>query len=204
MTGRANGRGSRGARRAAAVVALTVLVPLLAGCAANNVAAPMCTPESSLPERLLVAQSIPDASLVPCIEVFPAGWNFGGMTVAAGETVFTLDNDRGGFDAMKVTMTPVCAIGDARPQQVQGDEIGTTKYVRPIETGGRILPATAFYRYPGACVTVEYRLAADAPSSLFAEAGTALSFLPRSEIVAETSERIGEILCGAEAPPCPG
>ena len=181
-----------------------MLAPLLAGCAANNVAAPMCAPESSLPERILVAQSIPEASLVPCIEVFPAGWNFGGMTVAAGETVFTLDNDRSGFDAMKVTMTPTCVIGDARPQQAQGDEIGTTKYVRPIETGGRILPGTVFYRYPGACVTVEYRLLPDAPSSLFAEGGSALSFLPRSAIVAQTDELVDQILCGAEAPPCPG
>ena len=191
-------------RQPVAIAVTALLGALLTGCAANNVGPPMCRTEGDLPARILVAQSIPEASLLPCIEVFPAGWNFGGMTVARGETVFTLDNDRGGTDALRVTMTPDCEVGDARPQRPQGDEIGTTKYVRPVEIDGQVLPGTLYYRYPGACVIVEYRLLPGAPSSLFAEGGTALSFVPRPEVAAQVQDRVGVELCGAGVPPCPG
>jgi hypothetical protein len=197
-----NGRRVRGSLRLALAAAL--LVPLLAGCAANNVGPPMCRTEADLPARILVAQSVPEASLLPCIEVLPAGWNFGGMTVAHGRTVFTLDNDRGGPDSLEVTMTPSCEIGDARPLRAQGDVIGTTKFARPVEIDGRVVPGTLFYRFPGACVTVEYQLLPAAPSSLFAEGGTALSFAPRSEVATQIDARVGVELCGAGAPPCPG
>jgi hypothetical protein len=186
-----------------AVAVLTMVV--LPACSDNNIGAPMCRrSQEDLPARVLVAQSVPSATLIPCIEVFPAGWGFGGMTVADRETVFTLDNDRGGSDAVRVTMAPSCDVGDARPQQVQGDEIGTSKFVRPTEVDGRVVPGSVYYRFPGACVTVDYALLSGAPSTLFAEAGTALSFIPRDEVATEVEERVDVPLCGAGAPPCPG
>ncbi|MEX0754227.1 MAG: hypothetical protein WD206_04340 [Actinomycetota bacterium] len=186
------------------VCCLALAVTGLTACATNNVGAPMCRTEADLPARVLVAQSIPEATLLPCIEVLPAGWGFGGMTVARGNTVFTLDNDRGGSDALRVSLTPACDVGDARPQRAQGDEIGTSKFVLPIEADDRILPGTTYYRYPGACVTVEFVLPPESPSTLFAEGSTALSFVPRDEVAAQVDEEVGVPLCGAGAPPCPG
>ena len=190
-------------RRAALVTAALALVFGGAGCATNNVEPPMCHTDTALAARILVSQSVPSAAIVPCIDVIPAGWSYGGMTVAGGSTVFTMDNDRGGIDALRTTFASSCDIGDARPQRPQGDEVGTQKFVRPVGAGGQVLPGTTHYRFEGGCITVEYALTPGAPSTLFAEGSALVSFLPRSEVVGEVDSLVGQTLCGAEAPPCP-
>src|SRR5215213_933401 len=52
-----------------------------------------CEPHEPL---LLMAQSVPTASLVPCVELLPVGWTLGDVVVGNGSSRFTLTSDRGG------------------------------------------------------------------------------------------------------------
>jgi hypothetical protein len=47
-----------------------------------------------------MAQSVPSASLVPCVRSSLAGWRVASVTVNRGRSVITLDNDRAGRGAM--------------------------------------------------------------------------------------------------------
>src|SRR4029453_16628768 len=56
----------------------------------------------------LEAQSVPSASLVPCVRSMVVGWRVASVTVNPGRTVITLDHDRAGPGAMVVRLTAAC------------------------------------------------------------------------------------------------
>ena len=53
----------------------------------------------------LEAQSVPSASLVPCVRALPEGWSFGAANVRNGWSKWTLDHDRLGKPALSVRLT---------------------------------------------------------------------------------------------------
>jgi hypothetical protein len=57
----------------------------------------------------LMAQSVPSASLVPCVRSLPVGWSVANVTVNDGRSVLTLDHDRAGDGALVVRLTAACA-----------------------------------------------------------------------------------------------
>ncbi len=77
---------------------------------------------------ITVAQSVPSATLVPCIATLPAGWELGGVHVKRDRSTFWLDSDLGGDRAVEATLTPrdECDVSDATP--VPSDEVGTDRY----------------------------------------------------------------------------
>ncbi|MGH2813654.1 MAG: hypothetical protein ACRDLC_00710, partial [Actinomycetota bacterium] len=56
----------------------------------------------------LQAQSVPSASLVPCVRSLPVGWTLANVTVNDGRSVLTLDHDRAGDRALVVRLTAAC------------------------------------------------------------------------------------------------
>ena len=61
----------------------------------------------------LQAQSVPTASLVPCLNPLPAGWTFNTANVRNGWSTFILDHDRVGTQALVVRLTATCDTGGA-------------------------------------------------------------------------------------------
>ena len=60
------------------------------------------------PEPLwLEAQSVPSASLVPCVRELP-GWSLAGANARDGWSEITLNHDRAGEHAMVVRLTATC------------------------------------------------------------------------------------------------
>jgi serine/threonine protein kinase len=49
-----------------------------------------------LEPQWLLAQSVPSASLVPCVGTLPVGWSFGEVDVNDGRSVISLNHDRAG------------------------------------------------------------------------------------------------------------
>src|SRR4029450_12853939 len=47
---------------------------------------------------VLMAQAVPSASRLPCIELLPPGWTVGDVFVRNGRARFALNSDRGGRD----------------------------------------------------------------------------------------------------------
>ena len=152
---------------------------------------------------ILMAQSVPAATSLPCVASLPAGWEQGGMRIERGRGIFWLDSDRAGTDAITVTLLPrgACSVSDA--SEVPSDVPGMRRFERPEQLPPE-LRATRTYVFPGGCVTYRFEFDSPETASLLFDADSALSFQPRKDLVAKVHDRNGLSLCGAGAPPCSG
>lgn len=186
-------------RRALAVLlALAAVVP---ACANTTVA----TVECRLGEWALVlsAQSVPSATMIPCIAELPAGWSFSGSEIVDGTSRFWLDSDRAGIRAVEVELASACSTSEAIEITPAPDEAGARVFTEPIALRPA-LRANRYIVFSGGCVTYRYRFQAGASTALSLEAEEALGFFPRSALVEQVREQLGQTLCGAGAPPCEG
>jgi tRNA A-37 threonylcarbamoyl transferase component Bud32/membrane-associated phospholipid phosphatase len=141
---------------------------------------------------LLQAQSVPSASLVPCVRSLPAGWRFvtateGPRPSAArnGWSVFTLANDLVG-SRMVVQLSGACdTIGAA---QESSDQPGAQRYERiePARSG----PAATWYTvFPGGCVTAQLYSTSEPDAAFANQASSVLGFRPRQVLRQELEQR---------------
>jgi membrane-associated phospholipid phosphatase/tRNA A-37 threonylcarbamoyl transferase component Bud32 len=145
-----------------------------------------------------VAQSVPTATLVPCIATLPAGWELGGVHVERGQAMFWLDSDLGGDRAVEATLTPPeeCDVSDATP--VPSDEVGADRYEQ-LDGLPPGLRSTRYYVFPGGCVTYRLEFVDDATPAVLFAVDQALGFQPRSLLTDHVRETTGLALCGAGA-----
>ena len=182
------------------LLGLVVLMTLLPACANSGNAVVSCRLDE--PSLLLTAQSVPSATLVPCVAELPAGWSYAGADIRSGWARFWLDSDRGGIHAVEVELTPTCdtsAAVEVRPALTRrAPASARSRWLEPA------LWANRYVVFAGGCTTCRYRFVPDAPSTLSLEAEEALGFFPRPALVRDVEERLGVTLCGAGAPPCVG
>ena len=153
---------------------------------------------------VLMAQSVPSATAVPCVETMPAGWSLGAITVKLGRSEFWLSSDQAGYHAVRVQLLRPEACSVAGVPEVPSDEPGTRRFDR-IDRLPPGLRTARTYLFPGGCVTYQYTFGADASTGLMFAADSAISFQPRAELVDAVDARTGGLaLCGVEAPPCAG
>jgi hypothetical protein len=187
-------------RLAGTALATLALIPL----AACEVGTPPGTPECDAPgdAMVLIAQSVPSATQLPCVAELAAGWRFEEQQVASGITTFWLGSDIAGTHAVQVDLQPGCDIaGAVSVPSTAEDEIGLDRFDRPEQL--RPLRLVRFYRFEGGCIVYRYAFSAAAPSALQFEADEALSFLPRAAVVQSVAKDYGLNLCGAGVP-CAG
>ena len=189
-------------RRGSAILAVLGVVLACTGCSTAPWRTPFCT-KTDDSFFVLLAQSVPSATELPCVAEFPAGWTFGGSDISSGLARFWLDSDRGGLHAVEVSLRRSCDTSGAVEEQPAPDEVGTRVFVRP-DSLEPSFTGTRFLLFDGGCIGYAFHFSNGAPSTLAIEAVDALSLLPRATIVAEVAKDPGLILCGAEAPPCAG
>jgi tRNA A-37 threonylcarbamoyl transferase component Bud32 len=180
--------------RRVGLIFLTLLVVAAAGffCLAlflpsrvGDVLTPSCDTNRTM---ILMAQAVPSAEQLPCIESLPLGWGLSGATIVSGRATFVLSVAGGGGSlqlqlgpgeespAVEVTFTPACAKGDdPTVQEIQVD---------------------------GGCVTYHSSLFAGLEPVPSFDADGGLSFVPRSQLVTFVESDEDMTLCGAGAP-CP-
>jgi hypothetical protein len=184
-------------RRAALAVAVTLLA---GGCAQASDLHPSCRGEEAL--FILAAQAVPSATLLPCVAQLPVGWDLAGAHAEAGTFRFWLSSDRAGHQAVEVTLTATCDVGDAIEVPPAPDEAGTRRYEDPLALEPRLV-ADRYYTFPGGCARYAFRFASsEASPTLVIEAEQALSFRPRQALVDLLAD-LDFTLCGAGAPECP-
>ena len=164
----------------------------LAGCAQPvsggflNPRQPVCRYQGRQATTLVVlmAQAVPTASQLPCIELLPAGWSVSDIFVRNGRARFSLDSDRVGVHAVQVFFQQFCTLG--KVTRVPSDHPGTRRYqeVISIEPGRRYQGAV-YYLFPGGCVTYRLDFRSDEQARPLTEVSLALGFVPR-EAVRET------------------
>ena len=168
---------------------LAVACLLLAGCGepatGGFLAArqPACRYQGRQGTALLVlmAQAVPTASQLPCIELLPAGWSVSDVFVRNGRVRFSLDSDRVGTRAVQVVLERYCTFG--RVTRVPSDHPGTRRYqeVISIEPGRRYQGAI-YYLFPGGCVTYRLDFRSDEQARPLGEVSLALGFVTRDTL----------------------
>jgi hypothetical protein len=133
----------------------------------------------------LEAQSVPSASMVPCVRSLPEGWTFGAANARSGWTRFTLDHDRAGRPALVVRLTATCETAGATPTPSQRP--GTRSYQR-TEPGG-VVPSTSYTVFPGGCVTSQLRATGDGEQTLADEAASAIGYTTRGALARALDQR---------------
>ena len=152
---------------------------------------------------ILMAQSVPTATAVPCVASLPAGWDVDQVHVKRGEGRFWLDSDEAGSRAVEVRLLPLDACSTAGATEVPSDEVGTRRFERP-ERLPPDLRNVRTYLSDGACVTYEFEFDGDANASVMVALDAAIAFQPRADLVEAVEDRSGLVLCGAGAPLCTG
>jgi tRNA A-37 threonylcarbamoyl transferase component Bud32/membrane-associated phospholipid phosphatase len=146
------------------------------------------------PEPLwLQAQSVPSASLVPCVSSLPAGWRFvnaseGPSPSAArnGWSKFTLAKHQVGFLVVRLSAT--CDTTRATPRP--SDQPGTQRY-EPTDQGSSGRAATWYDRFPGGCVTAQLQWTSAADAAFATEARSIIDFTTRQALQQALDQRSG-------------
>jgi tRNA A-37 threonylcarbamoyl transferase component Bud32/membrane-associated phospholipid phosphatase len=127
---------------------------------------------------ILEAQSVPSASLLPCISALPLGWSFGGLEVKDGEARLIFHSDREGMEAVTVTLTDGCDVSGAT--EVPTDEPGTQRFER-ISRLDDSYSGVRYYVFEGGCAAYRFDFSGETPTALAEEITSAVSFESRAE-----------------------
>jgi tRNA A-37 threonylcarbamoyl transferase component Bud32 len=141
---------------------------------------------SDLEPLWLMAQSVPSASLVPCVQLLPVGWSVAEVAVNNGRSVITLDHDRGGKAAMVVRLTASCDLAGAT--EITSEQPGARRYLRMERTAPEF-SATRAYTFPGGCVTQRFSAAAPNASRMSDTASTDFGLITREQLRQALSQR---------------
>jgi tRNA A-37 threonylcarbamoyl transferase component Bud32 len=179
----------------AAIVALVVVVILNPTWIFNNKAATQtpldidnlsCT---NLEPLWLMAQSVPSASLVPCVRSRPVGWELAEVAVNNGRSLITLNHDRAGDAALIARLTASCDPSGA----VEGPTAttGVRHFQRTEASAGGEFTATWYEQFPGGCVTTRLHLTTDPNGEFAAQAPEVLGFTTRDALRDALDRRSG-------------
>ena len=183
-------------RRAATGVLTPLAAVLLAGCSSGDPNSaitdpPLCSDGDNGAGNgvILMAQSVPSATWVPCIgNALPLGWNFHHLEAGNGSARFWLDSDRDGQKAVEVGLTASC--DTAGTTEIPSDRAG----MRRLERVGRMSPTyagTRYYLFDGGCLTVVFRLDSDSPGEALALASQAVGVVARSDLQQQVRDTSG-------------
>jgi hypothetical protein len=133
----------------------------------------------------LQAQSVPSASLVPCVELLP-GWRMLGANARNGWSEFTLNHDQAGNRAMVVRLTPTC--DPAGATEMPSQRPGVRHYERTERRTNRFT-ATWYHQFPGGCVTSRLDSTSDLDGTFATQAPRVLGFVTRQALQQALAQR---------------
>lgn len=168
-----------------AVAVAAIVASVLAGCGAEGVAAPRC--EGGGQRLGLVAQSVPGAAYVPCVEDLPPGWSLEELDVDDAGTTLVLESDRADR-TVAVRLRPSCEVGGATPVAPRDEGVRTYQRVDAIDPryAGAFLDV-----FPGGCVSTEYDFERGPHVALVTELRAAVGLASRRQVRAELEAEVG-------------
>jgi membrane-associated phospholipid phosphatase/tRNA A-37 threonylcarbamoyl transferase component Bud32 len=176
----------------AAIVGLLVLVALNPTAVFDNRVA-VRTPLNvhsldcaQLEPLWLMAQSVPSASLVPCVRTRLPGWTVADVSANNGRSLITLDHDRAGKGAVVARLAAACNATGA----VEGPSVAPgVRRDQLVESPAGKFSATWYDRFPGGCVTYRLHSTKDLVGQFANEARSLLGFTTRAALRQALDER---------------
>jgi hypothetical protein len=194
---------NRAVRARAAGAVLAVLVPVLAGCSGESIAAmgglPQCTPRPGTVSAgvVVLAQAVPTARWLPCVRAIPVGWTFDELKPRDGSAAFSLSAGPDGQRALTVLLRPACDTGGGT--EAPSEEPAMRRY----DSAARVSPGYSserHYVFDGGCVTYRFDLRGASAAQPVAPLTAAMGFVSRAELarlVQDTSD--GRLRLDAQA-----
>jgi serine/threonine-protein kinase RIO1 len=136
----------------------------------------------------LMAQSVPSATLLPCVSTPLPGWRVTNVAVNDGRSVVTLDHDRAGAGVVVVRLTATCQLG--KVVETPSDDEGVTRY-ESLERIAGGYAATRYDLFAGGCVTYRLHSSSDLEGEFASEAQVLLGFTSRQELARKLEQRSG-------------
>ncbi|SDC15577.1 hypothetical protein SAMN05660690_0731 [Geodermatophilus telluris] len=181
-------------RRTAAAAALLAAPLLATGCGGDTSVSdelPACASGDDATAAhgvVLMAQAVPTATWLPCVESVPVGWTFTGLDAHSGAARFWLDSDRDGAHAIEVQLDADCDTTGAT--EIPSEREGLRRFERVEQVSPRFL-GERYYVFPGGCLTVVFRLSGDNRGEPLALATQSLGVVSREDLAAQVHEESG-------------
>jgi hypothetical protein len=138
---------------------------------------------------ILMAQSVPTASWVPCLRTaLPLGWRFNRLDARNGGSQFWLDSDRDGTEAIQVRLERSCAT--AGSTEIASDREGMRRMERVFQVSPTF-SGERYYLFGGGCLTFVFHLASGSPGEALALASQAVGVVSRADLRAQVHQRSG-------------
>jgi len=137
---------------------------------------------------VLMAQSVPSSSWVPCLDTVPLGWHMSDVEVRDGSGRFWLDSDRDGTRAIEVKLDSSC--DTRRATEIPSDRNGVRRFelvtqVSPVYMG------TRFYEFDGGCLAVSFRLGGQDRAEPLAVATEGIDLVNRMDVEQQVRDETG-------------
>jgi hypothetical protein len=175
------------------VCALLVAVPMLVSWAVqtDRVNTSLYTSDIGCSDQealWLMAQAVPSATLVPCLQVAPPGWSLNDVKAGSGFASIVFNTDRPHQEAaVTVELLPSCDL--AGSTEVSSEQPGARRYIRIDRAASPDLVIRS-YAFQGGCITERFT-SADSPEHLASQASTAFGFVTRDQLARDLSRRSG-------------
>ena len=172
-------------RRGRAGLGVAVLLAVLPACGAPAEAVPRC---SSARRLAIVAQAVPGAAYVPCIEEVPEGWDAGGFDVRRGRARFTLSSDRVPARPVRVELAGACPSTEAVPAPPRAEGVRTAVDLRSLSPR---YAGTLYDVFAGGCVTYRFDFPRGPHIGLMEDLQSAVGLVARRELRLELETDLG-------------
>ena len=144
---------------------------------------PTCSGDGSV---LILVQSVPSASVLPCFLELPEGWSSAGVSINQDRSIVRLDSDRAGDDAATFHFDETCDTSDTVVVPSRDPAVRRRDRVERIEPD---FVASWYYLVPGGCWWWDFDFVDGASSTLAVAIDSRLDWIGRTELnenIAET------------------
>ena len=179
----AAGGAGRARRLPRGLLLLALVVP--AGCSSYTEAVPGC---DSTRRLALLAQAVPGAAYVPCLEEVPEGWSAGGFDVGRGHARFTLRSDRATSRPVQVELVGECAAAGAVPAPPRAEGVRTAIDLTSI---GPRFTGTLIDVFAGGCIRYRFDFPRGPHIGLMEDLQASVGLVARRELRLEIEKDLG-------------
>ncbi len=175
-------------RRLIALTACSGLILLLPACSASvrlggpPTGGPKCptriepTAKGIDGSLLLTAQTVPRATVVPCLRALPAGWTFHELKARKGKARIDLDFGRDGDRAARITLTRAC---DVRGLTETFSDVSGARRYDVVHDSTASYRSDRFYVNSGGCIAYHFVLHSSTGAAQVSALARALGFVDR-------------------------
>ena len=182
-------------RAVAGPVLALIAVLGLSGCSSDTTATteqPHCVEgddESAANGVILMAQSVPSATFIPCLRTaLPLGWSFHHLDARNDRASFWLNSDRDGPLAIEVRLEASCDTEGAT--EIPSDRAEMQRFERVTLTTPRF-EGERYYVFEGGCITFTFRLTGQARGEPLALATQSVGAISRDDLVEQVHDESG-------------